>query len=308
MHEIVMWNQIEQTPHEVLSSLKGVTGVDTTTRTHDLGKFNLSYTVDSYVDTVKWLDSKLTSLFADTTDDQTLADTTFPIPVRMSRGPARRRNTTNKPKISAYTQHRRTKYPTTVGTPPPPAPNVWQNRSRQAFNFNYSVEHFPTLIPPIQPPAVSVDSSSPTQPLSQTSTMTDAETQAYIATCICTEHAKLVITTTQLSTDIGNMRQEFHTMIETTHTQHTVQIKKFISDAVRDTTSHMTASATAPYATKSEFNDMFSGFKEEFCLLLQGTHALSTPPASSSMQYQPMGPNGPLYGYGVFPPSATVQR
>jgi hypothetical protein len=150
MHEIVMWNQIEQNPHEVLSALKGVTCVDTTTPTHDLGKFNLSCTADSYVDTVKWLDSKLTSLFADTTDDQTLAATTFPIPVRMSRGPARCCNTTNKPKSLAYTQHLRMKHPTTVGTPPPPAPNAWQNRSHQAPNFNYSVEHFPTLIPPIQ--------------------------------------------------------------------------------------------------------------------------------------------------------------
>jgi hypothetical protein len=178
-----------------MSALKGVTRVDTTTRTHDLGKFNLSCTADSYADTVKWLDSKLTSLFADTTDDQTLADTTFPIPVRMSRGPARRRNTTNKPNILAYTQHLRTKYPTTVGTPPPPAPNAWQNRNRQAPNFNYSVDHFPTLIPPIPPPAVSVDSSSLTQPLSQTSPSTDAETQAYIATCVSTEHVKLVSST-----------------------------------------------------------------------------------------------------------------
>jgi hypothetical protein len=55
--------------------------------------------------------------------------------------------------------------------------------------------------------------------------MTDAETQAYIATCVSTEHVKLVTTTTQLSMDIGNMRQEFHTMIETTCTQQTVQIK-----------------------------------------------------------------------------------
>jgi hypothetical protein len=83
-----------------------------------------------------------------------------------------------------------------------------------------------------------------------------------------TEHAKFMTTTTQLSMDIGNMRQEFHTMIETTRTQQTAQIKTFISDAVRDTTSHMTASDTAPYATKSERNDMFSGFKEEIRLLL----------------------------------------
>jgi hypothetical protein len=92
--------------------------------------------------------------------------------------------------------------------------------------------------------------------------MTDAETQAYIATCVSTEHAKLMNTTTQLSTDISNMRQEFHTMIETTRRQQTVQIKTYISEAVRDTTSHMTASATAPYATKSELNDMFSTLRK----------------------------------------------
>jgi hypothetical protein len=62
MHELVMWNHTEQTPHEVLSALKGVTRVDTTTHTYDLGKFNLSCTKDTYVETIKWLDSKLTSL------------------------------------------------------------------------------------------------------------------------------------------------------------------------------------------------------------------------------------------------------
>jgi hypothetical protein len=161
MHELVMWDQIEQTPHEVLSALTGVTRVDTTTRTHNLGKFNLSCTADSYVDIVKWLDTKLTSLFSDTTTDATLDDTPFPLPVRMSSGPARRRSPTNKPTLSAYAQYLRT------------------------------------------------------------SNMTDAETQAYIATCVSTEHAKLMTTTTQLSTDIGNMCQEFHNMIETTRTQQT---------------------------------------------------------------------------------------
>jgi hypothetical protein len=143
-----------------------------------------------------------------------------------------------------------------MGTPSPPAPNVWHNRSRPTPKSHYSV------VPSPQPPAVSVDSSAPTQPLSQTSPMTDVETQAYIAT-------KLMTMTTQISIDIGNMRQEFHTMIETICTQQTAQIKKFISDAVRDTTSHMTASDTAPYATKSELNDMFSSFKEEIRLLLK---------------------------------------
>jgi hypothetical protein len=127
MHELVMWDQIEQTPHEALSTLTGVTRVDTTTRTHDLSKFNLSCTADSYVDIVKWLDTKLASLFSDTMADATLDDTPFPLPVRMSHGPARRRSPTNKPKLSAYTQYLGTKYPTTVGTPSPPAPNVWQN-------------------------------------------------------------------------------------------------------------------------------------------------------------------------------------
>jgi hypothetical protein len=225
MHELVMWNQIEQTPHEVLSALKGVSRVDPTTRTYDLGKFNLSCTKDTYVDIVKWLDSKATSLFDDTTEDQILADTPIPNPVRMSRGPARRCNNANKSAPSAYTQHLRTKYPTTVGTPPPPAPNAWKNTSRQASNFNYSVEHFPNLIPPNQPPAVSVAPSASTQPLSQTSTMTDAETQAFIATCVSTEYAKLVHTTTQLSTDISTMRKEFHDMIETTRTEQTAQMK-----------------------------------------------------------------------------------
>jgi hypothetical protein len=68
----------------------------------------------------------------------------------------------------------------------------------------------------------------------------------------------------------------------------------------------LTASATAPYATKRELNDMFTGFKEEIRLLLQGTQALSMRPAPPPMQYQTMGPNGLPYGYGIgngYPPN-----
>jgi hypothetical protein len=116
MQESITWNGIEQTPFEILTSLAGVTRIDTTGRTHDLGKFNISTTASSYAENISWIDAKLAAIFELTMTTDKLEESDFPHPVRMGRRPVRPRPTKQK---SAYAEHLRSQFATTVGTPPP---------------------------------------------------------------------------------------------------------------------------------------------------------------------------------------------
>jgi hypothetical protein len=115
MHESIEWDGIFQTPFEILTTLPGVTRLDSTARTHDLGKFNMLTTEATYIKNTKWIDGKLAPIFERTTPNDCLCDGDFPHPVRM--GKQRMRRTVTK-KTSTYTQQLRSQFPTTVGTPP----------------------------------------------------------------------------------------------------------------------------------------------------------------------------------------------
>jgi hypothetical protein len=58
MHESIEWDGIFQTPFEILTTLPGVSRLDSTVRTHDLGKFNMSTTATTYIENTKWIDAK----------------------------------------------------------------------------------------------------------------------------------------------------------------------------------------------------------------------------------------------------------
>jgi hypothetical protein len=113
---------------KILTTLQGITRLDSTARTHDLGKFNLSTTADTYIDNTKSIDAKLASIFERTTPNDCLSNGDFPTHVRMGKKMVRRTMTR---KTSTYSQQLCNQFPTTVGSPPPPTPNAWNNRSRQ---------------------------------------------------------------------------------------------------------------------------------------------------------------------------------
>jgi hypothetical protein len=85
MHESIQWDGMYQTPFEILTTLKRITRVALTARTHDLGKFNMSTTADTYIENTKWIDAKLASIFERTTPNDCLSKGDFPTPVRMGK-------------------------------------------------------------------------------------------------------------------------------------------------------------------------------------------------------------------------------
>jgi hypothetical protein len=236
MHEEIDWDGGSQTPFQILRGLPGVSRVDSTARTHDLGKFNMSTTADTYVSNTAWIDDKLASLFDRTTPNDCLKDGDFSTPVRMGRRLGGNRRSTASKKPSAYTQHLRSQYATTVGIPPPPPTNAWQNRSRPAPTFNYTVENFPSLHPP---PAPVTPGNQPVTPayhqapsLSSQSTMTDAQTRSYIADCVQHEQDKLSASQARLSADITLLCTDVKTMIDDSLKSQNERIQGFIRDAI----------------------------------------------------------------------------
>jgi hypothetical protein len=229
MHESIQWDDMYQTPFEILTTLKGITRLDSTARTHDLGKFNMSTTTDTYIENTKWIDAKLASIFERTTPNDCLSKGDFPDPVRMGKKMVRRTMTR---KTSTFAQQLRSQFPTTVGTPPPPITNAWNNHSRQVPQLNYTVEHFPSLsnspapVTPGNQPIPLPYQHAPS--LSSQTTMTKEQTRSYIDECVKTEQAKFTASNASLSTDISNLRTEVKTMIDEPMKKQNVVMQGFI--------------------------------------------------------------------------------
>jgi hypothetical protein len=298
MHFTIQWDGKEQTPHSILSTLPGVSRVDSTTRTHDLGKYNMSTTAATYLTNTNWIDSKITAIFALCDPDSSLDQGPFPQPVRMSRRPARRQSTKPRPKTSAYTEHLRTQYPTTVGTPTPPTRNAWQNRSRTQPTFNYTVGEFPSLTPspnfttPINSQPTQLPTQLPPPSQSTPSTMTEADTRKFIAECVSQEHAKFTTVNSKIATDMASIRQDFKQMLDQNRATQNLQMHKYIKESIAETAKSLTESTTTPYATTAQMNQLFDGFKAEIKLML------AHPPVPP---IHPLSPMGSPYAYGMYP-------
>jgi hypothetical protein len=254
-------------------------------------------TTETYMTNTNWIDSKIAAIFALCEADTSLDQGPFPQPVRMSRRPARHQSTKARPKTSAYTEHLRTQYPTTVGTPTPPTRNAWQNRSRTQPTFNYTVGEFPSLTPPnLTPPMNAPPTQLPTQltPPSQStpSTMTEADTRKFIAECVSQEHAKFTTMNSKIATDMASIRKDFKQMLDQNRATQNLQMHKYIKESIDKTAKSLTESTTTPYATTAQMNQLFDGFKAKIKLML------AHPPVPP---INPLSPMGSPYAYGLYP-------
>jgi hypothetical protein len=254
----------------------------------------MSTTADTYIENTKWIDAKLASIFERTTPNDCLSKGDFPTPVRMGKKMIRRTLTR---KTSTYSQQLRNQFPTTVGSPPPTTPNAWNNRSRQVPQFNYSVEHFPTLstaptpVTPGYQPIPLPHQNAPS--LSSQTTMTEEQTRSYIDECVKTEQAKVTASKATLSAEISTLRTEVKTMIDDSMTKQNVVMQGFIRDAIAANTKSMMASDTAPYVTKQEILELFNDFKKDLRSMPSPQPA---PPMMIPMHARPP-PHHPGYQY-----------
>jgi hypothetical protein len=85
MSEMILWDDVYRTPYDIISKQPGITRLDTTARMHDLGKYNLLSTADTYVANTQWIDNTLAATFERTTPSTKLKDGPFPAPVRMGK-------------------------------------------------------------------------------------------------------------------------------------------------------------------------------------------------------------------------------
>jgi hypothetical protein len=275
MQEVISWDMEDRSPFDIISALPGVTRVDTNARTHDLGRFNISVTNETYSANCNWIDSKLAALFERTTPTDKLDNSDFPNPVRMGRRQNRR--TARAPRNTEYTDYLKSQYQTTVGTPPPKKPktNAWHTR-RVEPSFDYDV-HYPAIQPPTpQPTRLAVTPtglhhtptpSPPATPATLStatpSTMTDAETRQFIAECVQTEQTKLAASTALIAADITQLRAEFKTMLHESKTTQATTMQGYIRDAISANTKSLTDEGTSPFVTQAELGRQLSQFKTD---------------------------------------------
>jgi hypothetical protein len=205
-------------------------------------------------------------------------------------------------KSTAYAEHLRQQFPTTVGTPPVNTQNAWHNRTRQTPQFNYTVANFPLLQPtPITPQH---GHTTPTHPApfqlsaSTPSTMTDAHTKSFIEECVQSEQAKLSESHQRIHQDLATLRTEFKQMIDDSKAEQDTRMQGFIKETIAANTKALTTSGTTPFATKGEMLSMFDNFKKEIREMLQ-----PIPPANTVMQpRQPLQLQYPPYAaYPQYP-------
>jgi hypothetical protein len=129
--------------------------------------------------------------------------------------------------------------------------------------------------------------------------MTDAQTRSYIDDCVKQDQAKLTDSQARLSADITLLRTDVQTMIDTSLNTQNERMQGFIRDAIAANTKPMTASATAPFATKKEMMTLFADFKQDLRNMIPAV------PTMMPMQHRP--PQRPGYQYHHYPPNYPVQ-
>jgi hypothetical protein len=260
----------------IISDLPGVTRIDTNARTHDLGRFNISVTNETYSANTKWLDSKLAALFERTTPTDKLDNSDFPNPVRMGRRQNRRND--RVPRNTEYTDFLKAQYQTPVAfTPPPKKPktNAWHTR-RVEPTFDYDV-HYPAIQPPTPPPMhlavpnpglhIIQPPSPPATPATLStatpSTMTDAETRLFITECVQTEQTKIAASTALIAADITQLREEFKTMLHESKTTQAQTMQGYIREAISANTKSLTTEGTSPFVSQAELGRQLAQFKTD---------------------------------------------
>jgi hypothetical protein len=175
------------------------------------------------------------------------------------------------------------------------------NRSRQAPQFNYTVENFPSLHPaptPVTPGPPYVRRDHLQAPsLSPQTTMTDEQTRSYIDECVKNEQAKVTASYARLSADISTLCMDVKTMIDESIQTQNDRMQGFIRDAIAANTKEMLTADNTPYATKQEMLDILTDFKKDLHTL-HPSHTAA--PRMAPMHHRP--PTHPAYQYPTYPP------
>jgi hypothetical protein len=117
--------------------------------------------------------------------------------------------------------------------------------------------------------------------------------------CVKQEQAKLTASQARLSEDITLLHTDVKTMINNSLKTQNERMQGFIRDAIVANTKSMTASTTAPFATKKEIMTLFADFKQDLRSMI--------PAAPSMMPMQHRSPPHPGYQYHHYPPNYPLQ-
>jgi hypothetical protein len=130
---------------DLLKSKEGVYRVDSTKRTPDLGKWNISTDKEHYSALTNWIDSNITDFFELVKPDNTEPMDEFPEPKRLSKAPSNRNKSNVSSTYAKKIQAAFSTASTTGSAPSIPRRPAWNRLPVDIEYKNTSTEEFPPL-------------------------------------------------------------------------------------------------------------------------------------------------------------------
>jgi hypothetical protein len=290
MHQPVRYQDVVTPFDHLLRSKLGIYRVDSTKRTPDLGKWNISTDKEHYAELTTWIDSNITAFFdlVPLNDEEPMDE--FPSPRRLSRSPARAKPASSS---SSYTQKLQTAFIT--GQPPQPAPSkprrtAWNRLPIDIQYENSTNEDFPPL-----PTKHNSDETRSTASSTRL-TFNDDSIQKAIADSKSEWQAE----TKKFQDEIRESNKDLKTSIKIMIDESlSIQVKKIVNATVTEFGNN--ANLSQHFITRQELQGIVQSFTLEMTRQIQELQKHDTPtrkpPSAKRQQMSPDSPN--VFEYGT---------
>jgi hypothetical protein len=278
----------------LLRSKPGVYRVDSTKRTPDLGKWNISTDKEHYAELIHWVDTNMEAFFAliPSHDEEPMEE--FPTPRRLSRLPA-----TSKSISSSSSYAKKLQSAFTTDQPPKPVPSKTRKKAwnRLPVNIQYensTNEDFPPL------PAKTNSDETRSTASSTRLTFNDESIQKAIAESKTEWQADTRKFQDEIRASHNELRTSIKTMIDESLS---TQVKKIVTATVAEFGTNENLSQH--FITRQELEGIVQGFTTEMTRQIKALSQLDTPTRKPPAKRQQMSPDSPTnFDYGT--PSSTA--
>jgi hypothetical protein len=287
----VTYDNDETSFEDLLKSKEGVYRVDSTKRTPDLGKWNISTDKKHYSNLATWIDSILADFFALVESDDTEPMDEFPEPKRLSRTPTNRNKSnatsTYAKKIQAAFSTANSTASTTASAPSIPRRSVWNRPPVDIEYKNNSNDEFPPL------PSTKPSTSEDTRSTASSTRLTFNEDSIHKA--IANSKSAWESDTKKFQAEMRQSQQDLKQSIgDLINNALATQVKKIVDETV--TAFGTNANLSKHFIARSELDDIVSRISTEMAKQLQALNR-DTPrkPPAKRQQLTPTSPSRNYY-------------
>ena len=289
------YNDHEVTFEALLRSKEGIYRVDSTKRTPDLGKWNISTDKEHYTDLTQWIDSHIVDFFKLVPPDITEPMDDFPEPKRLSRTPI---NKSTASVTSTYAKKLQAVFsatnPTASATTAPRRP-AWNRPPVDIKYKNSTNEEFPAL-------SSGKHASEDTRSTASSTRLTFNDDS--INKAIAASKTEWERETKKFQAEIRQSQTELkHSIVDLINNALATQVKKIVDETVAAFGTN--ANLSQHFITRSELSDIVKNITTEMALQIQALkHDTPRKPPAKRQQLTPASPTRQDYS----PPQAMNEE